>query len=118
MPAEANVIAGAAATSINARLGDHCGDADVFAVTVPEGGALTAQLVHRAGRCAGATTSLALLAPDGITELGQVGSLEEACPVLDQRHAFARALPAGQYYLRVTSNAVDPFDYQLKLEAR
>jgi cysteine-rich repeat protein len=118
MPAEANVISGAAAMTVNARMGDHCGDADVFAVTVPAGGALPAQLVHRAGRCAGQTTTLSVLAPDGITELGRVDSDGEACPVLDQRHAFARALPAGQYYLRVTSDAVDPFDYQLKLEGR
>jgi hypothetical protein len=90
----------------------------VFAVTVPEGGSIQAQLLSRSGTCASAPTRLALLAPDGQTELGGVSSQGDTCPTIGAPQAFARALPAGTYFVQATSLAADPFDYQLKVERR
>jgi cysteine-rich repeat protein len=118
MPAEANVLMTTGLVTINGRLGDHCGDLDVFAVTVPANGTISAQLLSRSGTCSSAPTRLEVLAPNGVTELGEVSSEGAACPTIDQRHTFARGLAAGVYYVRASSLAADPFDYQLKVEAK
>jgi cysteine-rich repeat protein len=117
MPQEANVIMTAPMT-INGKIGNHCGDVDVFAITIPEGGAILAQLLSRSGTCGSAPTRLALVAPDGQTELGGVSSQGETCPAIGLQQAFARGLAAGTYYVQATSLAADPFDYQLKVERR
>jgi cysteine-rich repeat protein len=117
MPQEANVLTSAPMT-INGKIGDHCGDVDVFAVAVAEGGAIQAQLLSRTGNCASAPTRLALIGPDGQTELGSVSSLGDVCPAIGAMQPFARALPAGTYYVHASSLAADAFDYQLKLERR
>lgn len=117
-PSEANVLTGALVTAVNGRIGDHCGDVDVFGVEVTQGGEVRAQLLSRLGGCGSAPTRLTFIAQDGVTELGSVASEGETCPALDQRHAFARGLVAGTYYVKATSLAADPFDYQLRVERR
>jgi cysteine-rich repeat protein len=118
MPSEANVLLDGPLTTINGTIGNHCGDVDVFAVQVGPAGEVRAQLLSRAGSCAGAPTRLTLLAPDGVLEIGTVASEGDVGPTIDQRHAFARGLAAGVYYVRASSLAADPFEYQLKLERR
>jgi cysteine-rich repeat protein len=117
MPLEANVVT-SPSMNINGRIGNHCGDIDVFAMEVPEGGTIAAQLLSRAGACAGAPVRLTLLGPDGQTELGSVSAQGETCPAIGDENAFARGLPAGTYYVQATSLAADPFEYQLKVERR
>jgi cysteine-rich repeat protein len=116
-PLAANVImvdAGPASARVSASLDRRC-DYDMFAVKVPDGGALNAKLLSGAGLpCAlGApTTKLQLLAPDGRRELGLgTPAADEGCPSLE-----ARGLAAGTYYLRVSTSELSRINYQLKVD--
>jgi cysteine-rich repeat protein len=115
MPAEANVLMTVPMT-INGRIGDHCGDVDVFAIKVPEGGAMQASLVSRAGSCDGSPVRLILIAPDGYNEMVSTSATGAACPAITAQMPTARTLSAGVYYLQVSSLSTDPFEYQLKVE--
>jgi cysteine-rich repeat protein len=115
MPAEANVLMNVPMT-INGRIGDHCGDIDVFAIPVAEGGSIQASLLSRAGNCDGSPVRLTVIATDGQTEMGSVSAQGATCPAITAQQSLARTLAAGVYYLQVRSLGADPFDYQLKVE--
>jgi cysteine-rich repeat protein len=118
MPAEANVFTSPAALTLSGTLGDHCADVDVFALEVVTGGSVQVQLATRSGRCPGSNVQLALIASDGLTELGKVDSEADVCPALDGRHAFAQGLAGGTHYLRLSSSEPAPIEYQLKVERK
>jgi cysteine-rich repeat protein len=116
LPAPA--AAGPAAITVSGRLGGGC-DVDVFAVSVPAGGAIRAEVQGRAGRCADGNppVRLTLLGAEGDVELGAgAPAAGNACARIDERHAFARDLPAGTYYLRASADLPAAFEYQLRVE--
>lgn len=113
-PQSATVLDGA----ITAQLTPN--DVDVYAVTVPASGSILAKTNAGNGAC-NVDTVLALLDLDGATLLGEdddggdaiVGA--GACSRIDpQRNAFARDLPAGVYYLRVTGKNSDVGPYRIE----
>jgi hypothetical protein len=61
---------------------------------------------------------LHLVLPDGWT-VGGSGSVApgNACPVITSSQSFAHALPAGEYFIRVTTarDETQAFAYQLRL---
>jgi cysteine-rich repeat protein len=79
------------------------GDADLVAVDVPAGSFLRAELTDAAGTGCPGDLYLELYGLDGVTLLGQddddgTGSCSLVNPLTD---TWARALPAGRYFLRV-----------------
>lgn len=99
-------------------------EVDVFAVEVPEGGAVTAALAAEGGGAcpavaAGTTLELLELTASGQARVRTMGEPPDGsvCPVIDGEAALARDLPAGTYYLRVTKvqERPDQFRYQLEV---
>lgn len=82
---------------------DPAADQDYYVVNVPEGGYLWAWTDGGAPNVCNTDTFMHLLGPDGTTQLGTddddgPGACSDISPARD---AFARALSAGDYYLRV-----------------
>ncbi len=103
--------------TVSGRLGGRC-DFDMFAVTVPEGGSITAQMLDQGGQpCSSlAGFEMTLIDTVGVHVLG-TGSLRIGqCPSISADDAFAQGLTAGTYYVRVTLDAASPpLDYQIEL---
>ncbi|MBL4636134.1 MAG: hypothetical protein JKY56_19900 [Kofleriaceae bacterium] len=103
--------------TVSGRLGGRC-DFDMFAVTIPQGGSLTAQMLDQGGQpCSSlAGFEMTLIDTIGVHVLG-TGSLRVGqCPSISEDDAFAQGLDAGIYYVRVTLDAsLPPLDYQLEL---
>lgn len=119
----ANLLATTAGVplTVTGRIGSLC-ESDVFAIDVPAGGAISADLLTAGGAACPSgtlTTELQLLAPDGIVVRGEGALRSGACPSIDPTpDTFARGLAAGRYYVRVyaLNDIVDrPFDYQLRV---
>jgi len=122
-PRAANVLRAANTAGgmrVMAQLATRC-DHDMFSITVAQGGTLRARVAPVGAPCSaeGAQVHLALIDSDAQTVLGQ-GTPPSAddCPVLDERHTFAQALPAGEYFLLVMRTAGEmSWPYQLTVEA-
>lgn len=117
----ANLLAATAGTplTVTGRIGSLC-ESDVFAIDVPAGGAVAAELLTAGGSaCPEGTlaTELQLLGPDGVVVRGR-GAAAGNCPAIAGTETFATGLAAGRYYLRVyaVNDVVDrPFDYGLRV---
>jgi cysteine-rich repeat protein len=87
-----------APTRVTAQIATRC-DHDMYSVTVPAGGSIKARVTAMTATCTadGTAARLSLVASDGQTEIG-LGTppTGDDCPAIDERHAFAKNLPAGE----------------------
>ncbi|NOY94691.1 MAG: hypothetical protein GXP55_26230 [Deltaproteobacteria bacterium] len=107
------------AGSVLGLLEGRC-DPDFFAVQVPEGGSVSVQMTTRAGSaCAESSPAslLELVDQGGLDALGAgANPAGSGCPAIDGE-AFAAGLPAGVYYLRLTSPDADTsLPYKLSIQ--
>ena len=108
------------ALTVTGAVGGRC-DFDNYLVSVPEGATLSATMLaageQECGPAAPPITML-LLAPDGVTVLGEGRSRGgNACPSIGESDMFAADLAAGDYFVRVfTGEAQDAFDYALAVQ--
>lgn len=103
----------------------NASDSDVFALTVPEGGSLRAELVegdreHETCESQDVDTRLTLYSPQFVQLDDDDDSGRGFCSLLDgtgdaPKNAGAHALPAGTYYLQVRSS---PFASQSSAQFR
>jgi cysteine-rich repeat protein len=121
-PRAANVLRAtgtAGGMKVTAQLATRC-DHDLYSVTVAQGGSIRARVGPINAPCSaeGAQVRLVLFASDAQTEIGQGTPVAaDDCPALDERHAFAQALPAGEYFLQVTRTAGEmAWPYQISVE--
>lgn len=118
----ANVLAVTTGSTItiSGRVGALC-ENDVFAVDVPAGGSIRAELLTAGGGTCPAGTlasELQLLGTDGVVVRGEGAVRTGACPSIDATDTFARALPSGRYFVRIyalNETVERPFDYQLRV---
>jgi cysteine-rich repeat protein len=107
-----------ATVRVSGMLATRC-DHDMFSVTVAAAGSVRARVSGTGTPCTAEAipVRLALVASDGQTEIG-VGSAAagDDCPAIDDRHPFAKNLPAGEYYLMVKRPSNTPLPYQLTVE--
>ena len=108
------------ALTVSGALSGGC-DVDMFALQVPEGGAIEAEVLTASGEPCGTdipAVGLALLGVDAVTPVGE-GSPRNgnACPSIDASDSFAGSLGAGTYFLRLRTNkdSTMSLDYQLRL---
>ena len=110
------VADGAGASVAQGQLGGRC-DFDMFAVDVPEGGSIQVTMGDTSGNPCDTVPvfTMALLRPDAATTLGVgAATMDNECPSIGADETFAQGLPAGVYYLRVTTDEdAARFDYRL-----
>jgi hypothetical protein len=112
-PYGANVLRLAANTiQVRGRLGGPC-DTDYYAVSVPQGAALTVSLVNeQGGVCAGLPSTEIRLLNAGFVQQASVAS---TCPVFEATTPGTTNLAAGEYFLAVRTTASGPtFNYLLR----
>jgi len=95
-------------------------DPDFYAVRVSEGGSVTAHMTNTAGTAcslASPVSVLELVGADGVNAIGAgVNPAGSGCPSIDG-DAFTTGLPAGIYYIRITSPDVDTWlPYKLSVQ--
>lgn len=125
-PSEANVLALAedqttgTITAVG-RLGGAC-DEDVYAVTVNQGQRLRATMLDGAELpCAAGTPAVSLELVDGQTLAtrgsGTIGTAGGQCPAFGDEAMYARNLPAGIYFLRLSAPRDTPtLSYAIRVE--
>ena len=122
-PTGANVVGAdvGAPLTVAGSIGGRC-DIDTYLVNVPAGGAsLRVTMLNRSSAaCAEGTAPIEMVLWDasGRTAAGD-GSVRtgNACPVIDEMHAFAQRLPAGEHLLTVAMDETErTFDYRLRFE--
>lgn len=101
---------------VNGQLRAPC-DVDMFAIDVPQGGRVQAQIAARGGQQCVDGVSLGLVDLDGVTLLGSGGAGLDLCPTIDGDDGFAIGLESGTYFLRVElpRGQGDQLDYGLRI---
>ena len=110
----------AATVKVSGRLGGRC-DFDMYALEVPEGGSIRADMFKRQGVDCDATPvfDMTLMDSSGVRKIGEGTLKTENCPSLDDTDAASTGLSAGVYYVRVTtSSEVQAVDYELHLSVQ
>ena len=122
-PTGANVVGITTGESLTVAgsVGGRC-DIDTYVVAVPAGGAsLRVTMLNRSGTaCADGTAAIEMVLweASGRTAVGD-GTVRtgNACPVIDEMHAFAQSLPAGEHLVTVAMDETERiFDYRLRFE--
>jgi cysteine-rich repeat protein len=118
--ANANVLVlDEGALKVTGQLGTKC-DFDSYAVEVEEGGSVRALLTNTGGDTCDVDLKLQLVDTDGLTPLKTLRTSAGTCPVIEGTESFASNLPAGTYFVRVTTEREDEpaaLDYALEIEA-
>jgi cysteine-rich repeat protein len=107
-----------AAARVTAQIATRC-DHDMYSVSVPAGGSIRAKVAAIGATCVsdGTAARLSLIASDGLTEMGAgTAPTGDDCPAIDDRHAFAKNLAAGEYFLMVKRPSNTALNYQLTVE--
>jgi cysteine-rich repeat protein len=115
----ANIILKGVPARVTAQIATRC-DHDMYSVTVAAGASIRAKVASMTASCISEGTSarLSLIASDGQTEIGLgTAPTGDDCPAIDERHAFAKNLPAGEYFLMVKRTSNTALSYQLTVEA-
>lgn len=112
-------LLGAGSFEVRATVVDLC-DLDMFRIEVPAGGDVTATVLDRNGAVCVAGVpelNLELLDSSGVQTLGtgSVGGAGGTCPAI-AGSPFATNLPAGTYFLRLTTTGLNTlFNYRLQI---